>query len=95
MTLRDYLQVMKHVGIADLEAHLSEHLRSVRDGEELVIMDRRTPIARVVPFDQAEEDLPIEPARGSLVDFPWPGPVPGADGIDVVATLQAERADRS
>lgn len=86
---------MKRVGTAELKAHLSEHLRAVRDGEEIVVMDRRTPIARVVPFDHGEEDFAIEPARGSLADFPWPGPVPGAEHIDVVATVRAERTDRS
>lgn len=86
---------MKRVGTADLKAHLSEHLRAVRDGEEILVMDRSTPIARVVPLDHPGEDLVVEPARGSLADFPWPGPVPGAEDIDVVATLRADRAERS
>lgn len=70
---------MRRVGTADLEARLSEHLR---------------PIARVVPFD-GEESLLVDPAQGSLADFPWPGPVAGTEGFDIVATLLEERADRS
>ena len=91
----DYHVVMKRVGTADLKAHLSEHLRAVRNGEEIVVLDRSTPIARVVPFEQTDEELAIEPARGSLADFDWPAPVPGAEDIDVVATIRAERAERS
>ncbi|GJL49910.1 MAG: hypothetical protein NPIRA01_11370 [Nitrospirales bacterium] len=48
----DYNIVMKNVGIADLKSHLSEHLRHVRRGKSLTILDRDTPIARVVPFHE-------------------------------------------
>jgi antitoxin (DNA-binding transcriptional repressor) of toxin-antitoxin stability system len=41
---------MSNVRIADLKAHLSEHLRSVRNGGTLTVLDRDTPIARIVPF---------------------------------------------
>jgi prevent-host-death family protein len=85
---------MRRVGTADLKAHLSEHLRAVRAGEELVVMDRREPIARVVPFD-GDESLLVDLAEGSLADFPWPGPTPGPAAVDIVSTLLAERADRS
>ena len=85
---------MKRIGTADLKAHLSEHLRAVRAGEEIIVMDRREPIARVTPFEELDEALVIEPALGSLLDFPCPGPVPGAADLDVVATLLEERADR-
>lgn len=40
---------MKRIGIADLKAHLSGHLRTVKKGETLVVMDRGTPVARIVP----------------------------------------------
>jgi antitoxin (DNA-binding transcriptional repressor) of toxin-antitoxin stability system len=40
---------MKGVGIADLKARLSEHLKSVRQGRTLTVLDRDTPIARIVP----------------------------------------------
>jgi antitoxin (DNA-binding transcriptional repressor) of toxin-antitoxin stability system len=41
---------MSDVGIAELKARLSEHLRSVRNGLKLTVLDRDTPIARIVPF---------------------------------------------
>ena len=41
---------MKHVRIAELKDRLSEHLRAVENGAEVVVMDRNRPIARIVPL---------------------------------------------
>ncbi|HVI07780.1 MAG TPA: type II toxin-antitoxin system prevent-host-death family antitoxin [Candidatus Binatia bacterium] len=32
-----------------MKAHLSEHIRRVRDGGEVLIGDRSKPVARIVP----------------------------------------------
>ncbi len=40
---------MRAVRIAELKAHLSEHLRAVQDGATVTVLDRNTPIARIVP----------------------------------------------
>lgn len=48
---------MKKVGIADLKARLSEHLRSVRKGRTLIVLDRETPVARIVPYDAEPVDV--------------------------------------
>jgi prevent-host-death family protein len=53
--------VMKAVGIADLKARLSEHLRAVRKGRTLTILDRNTPVARIVPIGSD----PIEVRRAT------------------------------
>ena len=45
---------MSSVRIADLKARLSEHLRAVRRGRSLTVLDRDTPIARIVPYDESE-----------------------------------------
>jgi prevent-host-death family protein len=42
---------MSVVKIADLKNNLSRHLARVRRGGELVVYDRATPVARIVPFD--------------------------------------------
>lgn len=61
MTSHDHIQVMSkpaaRVGIADLKAHLSSHLRKVRAGHTLTVIDRETPIARLVPY---ESEGPLE-----------------------------------
>jgi prevent-host-death family protein len=41
---------MKRVGIAELKDRLSEHLRAVEDGAEVIVLDRKRPIARIVPM---------------------------------------------
>lgn len=55
-------------GIRELRNHLSKYLDRVRDGEELVVTDRGTAIARVVPvgqpraYDRLVDEGLIEPA---------------------------------
>ena len=64
MTRYDYNMVMKRLKIAEFKARLSEHLRSVRRGHSLIVMDRNTPIARVVPYLPTGEPLRVrEPAQ--------------------------------
>jgi antitoxin (DNA-binding transcriptional repressor) of toxin-antitoxin stability system len=41
---------METVKIADLKNNLSRHLAHVRQGGELTVLDRDTPVARIVPF---------------------------------------------
>lgn len=43
---------MKRVKIADLKNNLSRYLSHVRGGGDLIVLDRETPVARIVPFDR-------------------------------------------
>lgn len=61
---------MSEVRIADLKARLSEHLRSVRNGGSLTVLDRDTPVARIVPF--VAQPLEIRKARRRLRDLRLP-----------------------
>lgn len=92
VTRSDYHLTMKSVGTAELKAHLSEHLSAVRAGETITVLDRRLPIARIVPLTDPTGELVIRPARGSLAEIPLPGPVGG--GGDVVTQLLEDREDR-
>src|SRR5438445_8265744 len=51
------------VKTAQLKAHLSQYLRRVRKGERLVVLDRDTPIAEILPLPQAPEDIFARLAR--------------------------------
>lgn len=53
----DYNVVMKTVGIADLKARLSEHLKWVRKGRTITVLDRDTPVAQIVPFGPAPVEV--------------------------------------
>jgi len=57
---------MKRVGIADLKAHLSGHLRQVKKGEVLLVMERETPVARIVPEGGLPSGVIIRPASRSI-----------------------------
>ncbi len=41
---------MNSVNIADLKNNLSRYLARVREGAELTVLDRDTPVARILPF---------------------------------------------
>jgi prevent-host-death family protein len=58
------MKAMKQTNVSGLKARLSEYLAAVRNGETVVVHDRRTPIARLVPIGENAEDLTItEPSR--------------------------------
>ena len=47
---------MKQAKIADLKNNLSRYLSHVREGGEVMVLDRDTPVARIVPFAPREAD---------------------------------------
>lgn len=51
---------MRSVNIAKFKAELGRYLRYVRAGEEVVILDRSQPLARVVPLKSLESKLIFE-----------------------------------
>ena len=82
---------MKAVGIAELKARLSEYLRAVRKGRTLTVMDRDTPVARIVPV-QAADPIEIRRATRRFRDLPLPAP-PAAQ-TDSLAVLLSDRHRR-
>ncbi len=82
--------VMKTVGIADLKAHLSEHLRAVRKGRTLTVLDRDSPIARLIPVESGP--LEVRKATRRAADLPQPGPTTPA--TNSLALLLEDRARR-
>ena len=84
------------VGIAELKGKLSEYLRAVRKCGEIVIKDRDTPIARLVPYEKPRKRLDTIPPTARWqeirkVKFERPEALrPGA----VDAALRELRRDR-
>lgn len=72
MTSCDYNVVMIGVRIADLKSHLSAHLRKVRAGRTITVLDRDTPIARIVPYEEHGAPLNLR------------SPLPGAPRLQQV-----------
>ena len=62
----------KTIEIQELKEQLGSHLKEVREGATLMIMDQGRPVAWLVPFAEAEEekrvaqDLPAPPPGLSL-----------------------------
>ncbi len=52
---------MTRVKIAELKDHLSEHLRAVEQGAEIVVTDRERPIAMIVPMPAATRRAVLRP----------------------------------
>ena len=46
---------MRSANIADLRNRLTQYLREVRAGEEIIVCDRRRPIAKIVPLSVDDE----------------------------------------
>ena len=81
---------MSNVGIAELKARLSEHLRAVRNGGTLTVLDRDTPIARIVPY--AAQPLEIRKATRHVRDLKLPAKP--SKRTDSVAMLIEDRRRR-
>jgi len=55
---------MKAVNIGVLRNQLSAYLQLVRNGEEVVVRDRKRPIARILPYRQQDaQDISEEEAQ--------------------------------
>lgn len=83
---------MKGVRVAELKNKLSEHLRKVRTGRTLTVLDRSTPIARIVPYEEGNATLAVRaplPDSPSLKDLSIPPPL--RVRRDVVELLLEER----
>ena len=86
---------MKEVKIAELKSHLSEHLATVRKGETIIVCDRSTPIARLLPIKEAHrDDLVIEEAVDPPSEARKLKPLRGLKNVDVDRILAEMRADR-
>jgi antitoxin (DNA-binding transcriptional repressor) of toxin-antitoxin stability system len=84
---------MKNVRIGDLKARLSEHLRFVRRGHSLTVLDRDTPVAQIVPQGSEGSSLVVrKPAPGLPAPSRIPLPPPMKAGRDILALLLEDRS---
>lgn len=82
---------MNKVGIADLKAHLSEHIRRVRRGRTLTVLDRDTPVAQIVPYDA---EVPLEVRRATRKPGELRVPRRASNPTDSLSLLLKDRAAR-
>lgn len=96
------------VRIGDLKNNLSAHLQRVRNGEEILVCDRDTPIAKIVPLHGAEDftaeeqslaaegklRLPRASPTKAAWDALWKLPAPKVSADRVLEALDADREGR-
>ena len=83
--------------VAELKAKLSAYLAEVRAGGTVVVYDRKTPIARLVPFQEEQDDLiiiEIIEASASPATLKRIKGVRPRKRIDVDRLLRESRGDR-
>jgi prevent-host-death family protein len=82
---------MSRVGIADLKANLSRHLRRVRSGRTLTVVDRNTPVALIVPY---ASESPLELRAAIRTPAQLRLPPPPASPTDSLSVLLEDRSSR-
>lgn len=83
---------MKTVQIAELKAKLSAYLRIVRRGHSVTVLDRDTPVARIIPYKEDAQSLNVRrplPDAPKLHEIPLPPPLDLP--IDIVSLLLEDR----
>lgn len=90
---------MATVSITDLKSNLAHYLREVRRGEEIHILDRGTPVARIVPPRTGGGRLHslvgsglLRPGKGKASEILDKPPVAVTD--DLSPALAKDRNDR-
>jgi prevent-host-death family protein len=85
---------MSDVKVAELKAKLSSYLAEVRRGQTVIVYDRNTPIARLVPFDKETHDVVIIEPTAPLSDLRRLKGVRPKKRVDVDKLLRDLREDR-
>ena len=79
----------KTVKVAELKARLSAYLRAARRGHPVIVCDRDTPIARLVPYQPDGAPLTVRAPLRGLHETPLPEPLERR--VDSLAALLEER----
>lgn len=92
---------MPTAAVSDLKARLSEYLKRVKGGAEILITDRGKPVARLVPVSRAkitreslaqmEKEGLVKIGSGKLPKGFWSMPMPHDPGESVLGALLEER----
>jgi prevent-host-death family protein len=84
------------VGIAELKAHLSAYVRAAQKGKEVIIKDRETEVAKIVPIRERNLAFRVIPASrpskgiDDMAGFRPTGVTPG----EIERIFAETRADR-
>lgn len=86
---------MLQVKISDFKSHLSEYIKSVRQGGVVVVLDRYSPVARLMPYADEQHGLELIPAsKKNPEELKNLKKTTLKRKIDVMKILSQERAER-
>ena len=85
---------MKSVKIAELKDHLSEHLRAVERGADVIVTDRDRPIARITPYSGVAKSVRMNPPTREFGTVRDRVRTPAGWPVTSTALLLEERGDR-
>lgn len=87
---------MKSVNIGKFKAELGKYLGFVRKGEEIIVLDRKLPLAIVRPFHEKQKhELVVEEALDSPLSlFELESQRTSTSSYDSLKFLKEERGDR-
>ena len=85
---------MTRAKVSELKARLSAYLAAVRAGGEVLVCDRETPIARIVPVDTSADDVSTIPASAPPASLKKIIGVRPKASVDVDGLLRELRRDR-
>jgi prevent-host-death family protein len=95
---------MRTAKISELKAKLSAHIQYVKNGEEVLILDRNTPVARLVsagPFEEygdrerrlIAKGILTPPEMPRIKGEPWPEPPGPMISREVMEQVWSEERD--
>ena len=78
-------------GVRHVKNHFSEYLRRVKRGETVVITERRVPVAKLAPVDEAKPQAVLELVSRGMAS--WGGGKPRGLAVPVSIAEGASVAD--
>jgi prevent-host-death family protein len=94
MTIYGHNMVMKRAKVSELKARLSSYLAEVRSGDTVIVCERATPIARLVPLQEDTDELKIREAGKPIRRLTKVRPVRLRKKVDVDRLLRETRGER-
>ena len=86
---------MKKAMVSELKTHLSSFLAEVRRGQSVVVCDRTTPIARLIPYEPDDEaGFEVRSASMAVRGLRKIRPITPKRSLDVVRLLREDRDAR-
>jgi len=85
---------MMRVKIAELKDHLSEYLRAVEKGAEVIVTDRDRPIAHITPMPATGDTIRLLPRTRDFAAIRDRERVPASWATDSTLLLREERGER-